>query len=112
MGDRNYDDYYRKPIFSPATRAAAKLIDKVYEFSGVGGNLHCVLDDGNVEDGDLAYALAQIKKGDWRYSHEMYETELACHAALASLTFEERVSAIRIHELALNPDPLNAIYNP
>jgi hypothetical protein len=98
-------------IDTPAVRAVLPLIARVYEFSCVGGNLHIVLDDDNLEDHSLEFCRQQIEAGGYRRppahvavlgpdepdSPEQLAAELACYVALRALTFEERVSALGLH---------------
>ena len=49
-------------IDNAKVRAVQPLIAAVYEHSGVGGNLHIVLDDTNLEDSHLASCAATIAR--------------------------------------------------
>jgi hypothetical protein len=45
-------------IDTPAIRSARDLIQRVYDFNDVGGGLHVVVDDWNIEDDDLVKRYA------------------------------------------------------
>jgi len=45
-----WEKYGSPKIVNKRTIAAAKAADRVYEFHGAGGGLHCLLDDWNLED--------------------------------------------------------------
>ena len=102
-------------IDTPAIRAAAAAVAEVYEHSCVGGNLHIVLDDWNLEDGSLAFCDAQIARGGhpddpehspW-YTKEKLENpdspeqlaaERRCCDLFKALTVEERASALAFYD--------------
>jgi hypothetical protein len=50
-----WEDEGKPVIDTPAVRAATASVALVYEHSCVGGNLHIVLDDWNLDDGNLAF---------------------------------------------------------
>lgn len=95
-------------ILNDKVRAVQALIDAVYVFSCVGGNLHIVLDDDNLEDSSLDFCAAQIAAGGYRRppahiamlgpheadSPEQLAVEQACLEALRAMTMEERISAL------------------
>lgn len=101
-----YEDYGRPTIVTDRTLAAAELIRQVYEYSIVGGNLHIVVDDWNLEDDDLEFCLKEIAKGgrsDPNYSDECDSKEQLvieerCCKLLANMSLEERVSALALHD--------------
>lgn len=43
------------------TEKLTQEIERIYEINNVGGPLHIVLDDGNVEDHFIAWAVGQMK---------------------------------------------------
>lgn len=81
-------------IDNEKTRAAAAAIDRVYEFSGAGGNLHIVVDDWNLEDSSLEWCKVNAIVSE--QDDEKREAEMACYTALRELTEEERYSAMAI----------------
>ena len=86
----------RPELDSPAIRRAVELMGKVYEFSGVGGNLHIVLDDWNIDDDDLDWCEQAVSEGGRYGNHdpEQLAAERECLNALRALTMEERHSAM------------------
>lgn len=43
-------------------RDICEMVALVYEYNGVGGALHAVLDDGNTEDDDIRYCMESSGK--------------------------------------------------
>lgn len=90
-------------IVTARTLAAAKAIDDVYEHSPVGGRLHIVVDDWNLEDESIAFCADEIAKGergeaDWHgMSAEQLSAERNCATLLAALSLDERASALALH---------------
>lgn len=110
-----------KPIIdTPAVRMAAAAAAEVYEHSCVGGNLHIVLDDWNVEDGNLEFCsqcidAAGAMPGVTETSPEFHQrynakkranpdppeqlaAERACCDLLMALTEDERYSALALFD--------------
>lgn len=91
-------------IDNEKTRALPALVEEVYEHNGVGGNLHVVLDDWNLDDHNLAFCEEQIAKGgyvssDWPdepHSTEQLAAEFLCLQALKAMTEEERYSGLAL----------------
>lgn len=81
-------------IDTPAVRAAAVLIAKVYEFSTVGGGLHVIVDDFNIEDSSILAGRFEREED----SAEKIAAETACLDALAKMTVQERASALALHD--------------
>lgn len=76
-------------IVTESTRAASQAIARLYEENRVGGALHIVTDDWNLDDESL----------QWCYdNHVLSATEKAAHTALAPLSEKERASALAIYE--------------
>lgn len=114
-----WEDAGKPAIDTPAVRAAALAIAEVYEHSCVGGNLHIVLDDWNIEDGNLEFCRQCIEGagvmplGDHaidmhhRYNEtkranpdppEQLAAERRCHDLFAALTEEERAAALALND--------------
>jgi hypothetical protein len=55
-----WEEEGKPQIDTPAVREAAAAVGAVYELNGVGGNLHIVLDDWNLEDGSVEFCDRQI----------------------------------------------------
>lgn len=90
-----YERYGRPRIVTEATILAADLIAKVYTFSCVGGNLHCELDDWNIDDG---FFDGEFDPWDETVSVEQLEAERSCFNALKPMTLDERASALAIFD--------------
>ena len=94
------DKYDSASIVTPMTIAAANAIDAVYEWSPSGGDAHIVVDDWNLDDGNI----------QWCIDNADDEREEARRAAvdglniLKQLSIPERASAMAIHEGYLNPN--------
>lgn len=82
-----YEEYGR-PQPDDAARAVVPLISAVYEASCVGGGLHIVVDDWNLEDESLHWCLRQTLSDD----------ERRCGEALAALSLEQRAAALAIYD--------------
>jgi len=89
-------------LVSPTTKRIVELSEKVYEFSCVGGNLHCELDDWNLEDG--FFEDAELKPYDPNVRAEQLAAERECYAALKAATEEERYSALALRDGYLRDD--------
>lgn len=102
-----YEEYGRPTIITDKTMAAASLVRRVYEFSCVGGNLHIVLDDWNLQDENLQFCMDEIKKGGYegRDSPEELAAETECCEAFIALNMDERASALALHEGYLEKTP-------
>jgi hypothetical protein len=92
-------------IITMETVTAAYLISRVYLHNPVGGNLHIVLDDYNMDDEDINWCLDRIVNGGSDPSVEMNGRSLDqlfaeenCAEALLKLTGPERWSALAIYE--------------
>ena len=84
-----WDRHGRPQIQSPEVRAAAEAVSAVYDESCVGGNLHIVIDDWNIEDDHI----------DWcENDAEMTAAEQECARLFRQLSEAERRSALALHE--------------
>jgi hypothetical protein len=79
---------YGSPKPDDAARAVVPLIDAVYDDGGVGGGLHVVVDDWNLEDEHLIWCLGQ----------GLSEDERQCAEALLALSLEQRAAALAIYD--------------
>ena len=107
-------------IDNEKVRAAVALVEAVYDHSCVGGNLHIVLDDWNIEDHSLEFCSYCIDHGgvmppdQCNEVHESYQAEKRAHPdppeqlavervccdAFMAMTEDERLSALALcHEL-------------
>lgn len=99
-----WEECGRPAIVNSRVREAVDLIERVYDYSGVGGNLHVVLSDWNLEDEHVEMCIRRIagafKDGD-RYGREGTEAldvEMACAQLLKNMSEAERASALALHE--------------
>lgn len=92
-----WKEFDNAQIDTPAVRQAAALIAKVYEFNCVGGGLHVVVDDFNIEGNDEG-RIERFAGHDADYSPEQIAAEVECAAALDALTLHERASALSLFD--------------
>lgn len=91
-------------LVTDKVKAAAELIDGVYEHHGCGGGLHIIVDDWNLCDGSVAFCEDYIEKPEYRrnrndeVSDERIEAERACLRALKAMTEDERASALALYD--------------
>ncbi len=106
---------------TPAVRHAAKMVEQLYEHPNciVGGNLHIVTDDWNIEDSNLEFCRYCIEHegqmpldddaADFhkRYNDEkranpdppdQLDVERQCLEALAALSEEDRHAALALND--------------
>lgn len=81
-------------IDTPAVREAAKAVDLLYDYSAVGGALHIVVDDWNVEREHIEHCLAN----NLSQYEEQREIEIKVGNLFLALTKEERVSALALQD--------------
>ena len=93
-----YEKYGSPSIINELTRRAAKLIEAVYEFNAAGGNAHIVVEDWNLDDGDIDFCLDEVKTNRRGDSADKLNAERQCLEALKALTLEERASALAIYD--------------
>lgn len=80
------------------TDIIARLIELVYAFHGAGGDLHIVLDDGNIENSNITFCLEEIDKKNQRRGLISFELiELAVAYLLLSVPVEDRQKAIDLY---------------
>lgn len=82
-------------IKSARVRALVPLIRRVYDFDCVGGNLHVVLEDWNIEDEIIAQCWGAIVAEE---SQLKAFAEVRCMEALLSCTLKERASALALYQ--------------
>lgn len=90
-----YEDYGSPAIVTDATRAAADCIHRLYEVHGAGGHLHIVVDDWNLEDGDLDWCINKMESDPYG---PVDPVERDCAHLLRAMTVEERASALAIED--------------
>jgi hypothetical protein len=70
------------------------LILKIYwKYSAVGGALHIVLDDGNIDNDSIIFCLNEIRKINWVDEHTTYKE---CAENLLSMTMAYRRKTIGV----------------
>lgn len=95
-----YEEAGRPQIVNERTIKAAALIDNVYEYFGAGGYAHNVVDDWNLDDGNIDFCIDYANK-DRPSDPEEEEGRQACLDCLnymKDLSIDERYSAMAIHE--------------
>jgi len=91
MCDACWDEAGRPQIQNARVRAAAESIGPVYQESPVGGNLHIVLDDWNVDDSDLDFCERDAENG-------LTAAERECIDLFRQLSVPERMSALALQD--------------
>lgn len=125
-----WDEAGKPRIDTPAVRAAAASVAEVYEHSCVGGNLHIVLDDWNIEDGNLEFCRQCIEgagvmpldgstfPAHLRYNEEkranpdppeQLAAERRCHDLFRALTEDERASALALNDGFWTSEAVDAV---
>lgn len=102
MCKRCYEEEGSPRIVNESTVAAAAAISKVFEYSCVGGNAHVVIDDWNVEDWNINAALRDwLPENVHDADDAQLEAEREALERLLALSYDERVSALAIHDQIL-----------
>jgi hypothetical protein len=94
-----WDEEGSPAIDTPGVRLAASAVRELFVWCPVGGALHIVVDDWNVEDHHLTWCLAPEQMT--QYGADEPEGRAAEHfagLALLPLTEEERLSALALEE--------------
>lgn len=102
-----YEEKFGKPtLVNEKTKALAKLIADVYECGNdVGGNLHAIVDDWNLEDEHIVSEIETPRdKKFWQPPETDHDVEQRCLEALRDATLEERASALALYDEYLNED--------
>lgn len=92
-----YEGYGKPKIINDRTKAALALVEKVYEFSCAGGNLHCELDDWNLDD------FKDFVPFDPDTSPEQLAIERECFDAFKAMSVEERASTLAMRDGFMEP---------
>ena len=97
-----YIRYGSPSIVNERTRAAAALVDRIYDHSCVGANAHIVTDDWNLEDSHIDWCLKEALAENYHQSTpDQLAIEKAALESLRALTMDERASAMAIHDKIL-----------
>ncbi len=89
-----YEEYGSPVVVSDKVHVARELRGYVYEFNLAGGNLHCLLDDFNIEDVFTTedYIDEQEKAGECHPLQIAFER--ACARVFAAMSMDERATAL------------------
>lgn len=87
-------------IINANTKRIVELAERVYEFCSSGGNLHCELDDYNLDD-DF---IDEFKPYDPNVNPVQLALERECYAALKAATEDERYAAVALRDGYLRED--------
>jgi len=98
-----WQKYGSPAILNDAVRDAAQAVADVYEWSVVGGALHVVLDDWNIEDEHLSRCAQGIEDPSRVESEEQLVKERYCLALFRKLSLEERASVLAFAEGYISP---------
>src|ERR1700753_2043398 len=92
-------EYGAPYVLNDRTIACAKAIAAVYGESCAGGNLHCAVDDWNIDDSDIQSNLSQCEAGEtYDPSRPWTAAETLCIKLMAALPLDERASALAMHD--------------
>ena len=116
MSSEEWDERGRPDSWNPRVKRALELVRDIYECASTGGPLHVILDDWNIEDGDVRLAAQDLRDGYFRWgpggvsvAYDPYEwldedeTRQVRDAVvelvplLAEMTVDERASALARH---------------
>ncbi len=97
-----YEKYGSPKIINEKIEKVVFLLEQLYEFCCVGGALHVIVSDWNLEDVHFQLCYEYIDDLEREYEDEviMQEQKIVekkCLDALKELTIEERASALAIH---------------
>ncbi len=102
MCDICWKEYGSPGIVTERTKACAESIAKVYSHSSVGGGLHIIVDDWNIEDSNVEFCSRYIESSEHRKddeaSNEQIRVERECLYLLKEMSLDERASALAINE--------------
>ena len=93
-----WQDYGQPTVWNAKVRAIQPLIAAVHRYNFGGGNLHIVVDDFNMEDGNLEFCQRELDKGGDGDSPEQLAAEQACLTAFKSMALEERAAALGLYD--------------
>lgn len=66
MSSEEWIELGRPADWNPKVKRALELIRDIYEYAAAGGPLHVILDDWNIEDGDVGWAVKDLRDGYFR----------------------------------------------
>lgn len=90
-------------IDRPTTNQVIPLVKRLYEIDCAGGPLHCILDDGNLEDcfidSDLEDVLRQLNGDNRKYQTSTLELCREILLAMKQMTMTQRKKIYSKHYL-------------
>ncbi len=94
-----YEEYGKPQIINENTKLCSMLIDDIYKFHLAGGHVHAVIDDFNFEDSDIKFCLNECNQdtGNDMFTPEQLAVQIKLLELMASMSFDERVSALAIN---------------
>ncbi len=92
-----WEEKGKPSIYNEQIKEAALAVSKVFELSKVGGNLHIVIDDWNLEDSALETCERFIREDFESYQGEI-EVEKHCLKLLNIMSESERASVLALYE--------------
>jgi hypothetical protein len=104
MCENCYTDLGRPADWNPTVAHALELIRVIYEHERTGGPLHVILDDWNIEDGDIRLEATTgtpytpdefLEEGD---AEEVRAAVAELVPLLGKMTVPERASALARHD--------------
>jgi hypothetical protein len=116
-----WEDYGKPELNSPEIQYALRAVQEVYEYSCVGGGLHIVLDDWNLEDSSVEWCAVHLESPEhWEYLQrdkpDLASAQLAaerrCLALFQPLTVAERASVLARLDGFVDPPPPQATQRP
>lgn len=87
--------------YNDRVREAVGLISDLYALAPTGGPLHVVVDDWNVEDGDLVPHQSTRDDGQPWYAPEVMDVACRLAEVMRAMSMAERISALAHQEGAL-----------
>lgn len=97
-------------ITTPAVIAAAALVGRVFDLNHVGGNLHSVIEDWNLDNDNLAACREVVtnkrknEAGDgYADDPDLLKAETICLDALERMSQAERFSTLALHDRFVTP---------
>ena len=81
-------------MVTPAILAAVASVKRVFDLHCMGGNLHIVIDDWNLEDDHLAFCRSAVSRG---LCGDLLAAEMDCLNLLEPMSEQERAAVLAMH---------------
>ena len=91
-----WEEAGKPAMVTPAIFAAVASVKRVFDLHCMGGNLHIVIDDWNLEDDHLAFCRSAVSRGlrgDWP-DLPLLASEMDCLNHLEPMSEQERASVL------------------